>query len=139
MSKPIIEFKNNIELQSCLKYWKDKLYLNNWIIKAELVDDIGTGSDALGINKTVLVHKTALIKILKGKHKGEFIKPCAEKVLIHELLHCKFEVEVDRPTIEELKYMETQHQELEMLARSLLRVKYNLSASWFDNIGGSSE
>lgn len=132
--KPIIEFKNDKELQKCVKYWKNVLYLNDWVIKVLLVDEMPDDLDSLGLNKNVYCHKTALIRILKGKHTDEFIKPCAEKVLIHELLHCKFEVEIERPTIEELHYMEHQHQDIEFMARSLLMAKYNLNKDWFDNV-----
>ena len=131
MKEPIIAFKDEEQLKEYGKMWQDILYLNDWIIKYILVDNID--NDSLGNNKNVFIHKTALIKILKNISNDEFITPCAEKVLIHELLHCKFEVENERPQIEDLLYEETQHQDLEFMARSLLRAKYNLSKEWFKN------
>jgi len=132
MKKPVINFVSETQLKEYGKYWQDILYLDDWIINYVITDDIE--DDVLGKNKNVYMHKTALIKIIPSIPKDEYITPCAEKILIHELLHCRIEIEEANKGIVDVLYEENRHQKLEFMARSLLRAKYNLKKEWFSNV-----
>ena len=131
--EPKMTFKDNEQLKKYGKMWQDILYLNDWIIRFELVDEINSKKDneVHGHNIKTLTHKEALIRISKQKSEGFEIKICDEQTLIHELLHCRFEIEMAEPKIEDLFYTEMQHQQLEFMSRSLLKAKYNLDSEWF--------
>ena len=137
MKEPIMRFENEEQLKEYGKAWQDVLYLNDWIIEYRLVDKLESERDNFevhGKNTKTLTHKEALIQISRYRTDDGFsIKVCDEQSLIHELLHCNFEVTMGEPAIEDLFYEEMQHQKLEFMARSLLRAKYNLSKEWFKN------
>lgn len=138
MSEPIMEFKNNQELNECLKEWKERLFLCNWNIKAQLVH--GEYIQGLGgLCEMQWENSCALISIRYANEIPEGIeKEPHEKILVHELLHCKFfGVEQNNATIESVFWDTIQHQLLEQMAKSLIMSKYNIPYEWFLEKGAS--
>ena len=130
---PIEEFTNQIMLDACLKVWKDILFLNDWIIKAKIVSpDEFIQENVCGENEFDMVNKSCVIRILDKKYYGDRImKYCAEKILVHELLHCKYNW-VCPPSTLEGKYFDTlEHGLLEHMSKSLIMAKYGLGLDYF--------
>ncbi len=133
-------FKDNAELQSYLKEWKRVLYLDDWVISAELVDHtelVIDGEELVGINNFCIENKVAHIRIAKeGDYTSSLmLKYCGELVLVHELLHCKRNW-LQAPNTMEGKFFDTlNHQSLEEEARSYLLARYNITKEWFSNLG----
>lgn len=128
-------FKSKEELSDCLKWWQDKLFLTDWIIKVKICepcDFIDEGN--MGENSFDMVNKCCVIRILDKKYYGErIIKYCAEKVLVHELLHCKYNWIVNENSYEG-KYVDVmEHGLLEQMAKSLIMAKYDFSLDYFNN------
>jgi len=139
MNKPKKVFDSSEELQEYVDYWVEKLFLTDWIIKAELVPTSRIeGSYGKNINNWML--KTSHIQIsvydndmreilIKSKNVRKF---CQEQTLIHELLHSKYCISMGKIDKYELLLMElTEHAKLEQLAKSLLMTKYDLTFDWF--------
>ena len=131
---PIMKFKNDEELMQCLKEWQDRLYLNDWIIKAKLCPLSEMGND-LGNCDPVMSIKSSDIKICilnEDILHNNLVKVCHEQTLIHELLECIYE----RAGGEDLGAIileEYMHAQLELMSRSLLMAKYRLTPDWFVN------
>lgn len=132
----IIEvFKSKEELNECLKWWQDKLFLTDWIIKARISEPCDfIKEECCGENEFDMVNRCCVIRILDPKYYGDRImKYCAEKVLVHELLHCKYNWLANEGSYEG-KYVDvTEHGLLEQMAKSLVMAKYNLSLDYFEN------
>lgn len=131
--KPIEEFETEEQLQECLKWWKDKLFLTDWIIKAKLCapeDFIEQG--VCGENEFDIVNKCCIIRIMKKKYYGERVmKYCAERILVHELLHCKYNWLSCGSTYEGIYVDTMEHSLLEQIAKSLIMAKYDLPLDYF--------
>ena len=130
---PIEEFETEEQLQECLKWWKEKLFLMDWIIKAKMVSpDEFLEKDCCGENEFDIVNRSCIIRILKKEFYGERVmKYCAEKILVHELLHCCYNWLVDNGSYEG-KYLDTmEHSLLEQMSKSLIMAKYNLILDYF--------
>ena len=86
---PIMLFNSQEQLEECLDWWQDRLFLHDWTIKATLCkekDFVDSGN--LGENIFVFEHKEALIHILDASELPETrFKICHEQILVHELLH----------------------------------------------------
>lgn len=128
-------FGSKEELNTCLKWWQEKLFLTDWIIKAKICepcDFIDEGD--MGENSFDMVNKCCVIRILGKKYYGDRImKYCAEKVLVHELLHCKYNWLANEGSYEG-KYVDVmEHGLLEQMAKSLIMAKYNLSLDYFND------
>lgn len=134
--EPTMEFKDEKQAYECLKEWQDRLFLQDWTIKVKLVDKIcddGRLGECFHVNP-LKVSQITLKKFEKENEIGELLKPCHEKILVHELLHLKYpECELNDPTIEEVLYNENQHALIEQMAKSLIMAKYNLTFDWFKN------
>ena len=137
MNDPVIEFASHEQLNKCLAEWQERLFLSDWIIKAslcephEMSDGDRYGECAAGYTK-----KDASILIMDRRFfpDNAIERYCAEQVLVHELLHCKYVgYEKQCPTIEECFFDVSQHALLEQMAKSLIMAKYNLPYSWFRN------
>lgn len=128
-------FTSQEELNQCLKWWQEKLFLTDWIIKAGISEPCGfTDSGNMGENEFDMVNKCCVIRILDKKYYGDRImKYCAEKVLVHELLHCKYNWIANGSSYEG-KYVDVmEHGLLEQMAKSLIMAKYNLTLDYFEN------
>lgn len=128
-------FSSKEELNACLKWWQEKLFLTDRIIKAKICepcDFVDEGN--MGENSFDMVNKCCVIRILDKKYYGDRImKYCAEKVLVHEPLHCKYDW-IANETSYEGKYVDVmEHGLLEQMAKSLIMAKYNLSLDYFNN------
>ena len=80
--------------------------------------------------------KAAIIKIDSRKNydtADELLAYCAEKFLVHELLHLLIVVGDSNKlnTIEEIEYDCLQHQKTEFMARSLIMAKYGVDKGFF--------
>ena len=138
--RPIEVFQSQTELNECLRWWQDKLCMNDWIISAAIVpvsemDD----KDDQGENHMIHTRKVAEIRILKKEDMPEdstarkFLRHCDEQILVHELLHCLYDW-MDpgiNATYEGVYIDEIEHQKLDQLAKSMIMVKYNLPLSYF--------
>lgn len=133
---PIMEFTSIEQAYKCLQYWQEKLFLQDWTIKLLLVSPEEMNlKEVCGENIYVVESKCCVIKILKPEYYGDRItKYCAEQILIHELLHCKYNwCERNYDSIEVVYYDTLEHALLEQMAKSLLMAKYNLEFDWFRN------
>ncbi len=133
MARPIERFVSQDQLNECLKWWQEKLFLTDWIVKAEICspdDFIEKGN--MGENEFDMVNKSCVIRILDPKYYGDRIMIyCGEKVLVHELLHCKYNWVYCESSYEG-KYVDTiEHGLLEQMAKSLIMTKYDLSLDYF--------
>ena len=136
MDKPICKFESNEQFQESLRYWQDKLFLNHWIIRADLIPEKLTNDNGVfleGRNNMTSASNCAYIEV--GQYEAETIeKHCEELTLVHELLHCKYAyLEDTEATVEVAEYELLQHQKLHEMARTLLMVKYNIDFDWFKN------
>ena len=137
---PIMEFESQEQLQACIEEWKKVLFLQDWIIKGELVyppftaDD--TGEELAGHNCFQVVNRCSFIQIVKPNDDilDRMVKFCAELTLVHELLHCKYNWTLkDSNSIEYAYYETLEHSLIEQMAKSLIMVKYDLTLEWFQN------
>lgn len=137
MQEPIIEFKTPEELETSLKEWQERLFLNDWIIKAKVVENEDIDEDNMGENTLDPVNKCAVIRIRKPDEetKDSITKAVYhECVLVHELLHCHMNfLEKEHPTIEEVLFDIREHALLEQFAKSLIMAKYGIGFDWFRN------
>lgn len=132
---PVCKFESNEQFWACLRYWQSRLFLDNWIIRADLVKEklISDGVFLEGRNNITAASNCAYIEV--GQFEEETIeKHCEELTLVHELLHCKYAyLENTNETIESVEYELLQHQRLHEMARTLLMVKYDIGLDWFRN------
>ena len=129
---PIDIFKNTADAVTSLKEWQTRLGLFDWTIKVKLCEPHQfTLEDCDGECEFILILKCAVIRILKPEYYGDRImKYCAERILVHELLHCKLCI----LSTEDDGFNRLMHQIHEDLARALICAKYNLPLDWFSNI-----
>ena len=141
--QPILEFKSNEELQESLKEWQKRLFLDDWVIKAELVNRselVIEGEELNGSNTFQMVNKASAIRIAVPDDdiRDRIIRYCAEHILVHELLHCKYNwLESDYSSMSNAYYDTQDHALLEQMAKSLIMAKYNIDLDWFINFGKS--
>ena len=138
--EPIIEFKDEKELRKYIKWWQNVLYLNDWIISSCIVDAemlMIHGKPMAGTNELDFTHKACVISVAKRTESmnDRIVKTPHEAVLVHELLHCKYNW-LGGESYEKLYVEETEHALLEQMARSLIMVKYGLTPDWFNNVSG---
>lgn len=144
MNGPITEFTDKAQAYECLGEWQTRLFLSDWIIMLELLDEpIVVGSWEMdGKVNRIEETKTAEIKIVaKDTNPDGCVKFCAEEILVHELLHLRLDMfdmsgmsgRGDNPSIENIVYDIAQHQMVEQMARSFIMAKYNVGFDWFKN------
>ncbi len=136
MTTPIMSFADEKEMAQCGREWQRRLYLDHWAIVYQLcsTDDMG-GGHGESVSKPVI--KAAVVRVARGEDADptEIIKFCAEKTLVHELMHIVFGDYTRKDTIEG-RYMEDhEHAKIEMMARSLVMAKYGLEPGFFLNDG----
>lgn len=137
-SGPIMEFNDNRQLMKCMRYWKKVLFLDHWIIKVALVDREeckAGGEECSGTNHFQISGSSSMIFIATPDDdiRGRIVKYCAEKTLVHELLHCKYNWVSETGTQEGKYYENLEHSLIEQMSKSLIMAKYGLTASWFEN------
>ena len=139
--KPIEVFKSEEQFQEYAKEWQNILFLNDWFITFKLVDKTifaDDGSELWGYSSYAFSNSSAQITVYNGKTSSDGdSKNIAELTLVHELLHLKLEYMTDNDIIGEITQLEAslRHKVLEMMAKSLIMVKYGVSKDYFnDNI-----
>lgn len=134
---PIMQFENEKQLNDCLKEWQDRLFLNDWIIKVSLVDELCDeyGAELCGRNNFNLEIKSCHIRLIRPNEDrtSRIVKFCSELTLIHELLHCKYNWCKAPENHEGIYYDILEHSLIEQMAKSLIMAKYNLPFEWFKN------
>lgn len=139
MKEPIMQFNSQEFLQDTIEDWKKLLFLTDWTIKGVLVDPPlidEQGTELEGQNEFSIANKCAVIKIRRpDKESNDWVtKYCAECILVHELLHCKYNwTYKDTNTLEYVYYEELEHGLIEQMAKSLIMTKYGLPFEWFRN------
>lgn len=131
--EPIIEFKTQEELEASLKEWQERLFLTDWIIRIKFDSEIEAFAEVSKVTEvqSAIIYIRPFDEVTSGKN----TKYCAEKSLVHELLHLKLDLadfDGNLP-IEAVVFLYTQHQKIEQMAKSLIMAKYNLSFDWFKN------
>lgn len=133
MQKPKEIFKSEEELKQYTKWWQEKLFLTDWIIVSKICtpEEFITDNCA-GENEFDMVNKCCIIRILDSIYYGErIIKYCAEQILVHELLHCKYNWICNENSYEG-KYVDVmEHGLLEQMSKSLIMVKYGVGLEYF--------
>lgn len=109
-------------MKTLLKYWQNKLELNDWYIVLE--EDCPTADfieqNRQGETEWDIVHKCAVIRLITAHEYGKRILPfIREQVLIHELLHIKFAVLWESNTDLQNALL---HQYIESLAKMLYEI-----------------
>lgn len=134
--EPIKQFKNVRELKECAKWWQKRLFLENWFITYELVNNQLTKEDGSlieGYCQFSFENKDAKIVISNMPTTDSAITFSTELTLIHELLHLKKEylqksyTDGGTESFEDLLL----HQSQEEMAKTLLLTKYGLEKDWF--------
>lgn len=138
--KPIDVFKNQEQLEECLREWQHRLFLDGWLILAHVEDKIMNPDgeeviDTAGYNTFVFESSQANIQLLSDesyKENNTLFKHCQEKDLVHELLHCKYDwMGCQGGTYEGVYLDATEHQKLEEMAKSLIMAKYGVDYNYF--------
>jgi len=135
-NEPILEFESQEQANSYLKEWQSRLFLDDWIITIDFADyrDMPEVGDA-GYCNAQYTNKCAVITICNSDGaKGGIAKFCQERVLIHELLHCKIEISYISDSYDSKIRSQLQHQQIEMMAKSLIMAKYGINKEWFRNL-----
>lgn len=128
-------FETQEELDQYLKWWQEKLFLTDWIITANVCYPCDFFEcDSMGENSFDLINRCCVIRILNPKYYGEQImRYCAEKILVHELLHCKYNWLKNNGSYEGQYIDAVEHSLLEKMAKSLIMTKYDLTLDYFKN------
>lgn len=129
---PIMEFKNIHEAVACLKEWQERLGLSDWIIQIDLCHPREPDwHNAQAMCDWRTVNKTALVSIIKPEFSpNQITKYCAEKFLVHELLHCTFSI----LQTQDEGFNTLLHRTQEDLAKALIMAKYGVKHDYFSDI-----
>lgn len=139
-SQPIDIFEDQEHLEMCLREWKHRLFLDHWLIRASITNEITDVdgkviTDVSGYNTFIFESCHANIQILSDrayKENNMLFKHCMEKDLVHELLHCKYDWMGNQGGTYEGVYLDaTEHQKLEEMAKSLIMAKYGVGYDYF--------
>ena len=140
MAEPIMEFVDETQAYECLKEWQKRLFLDDWVIRLYLVEfgqlKTPDGDELYGRCLYTPELKTACVKISKkdADDSDVVLKYCAEKVLLHELLHCKFMLADNAPQNTEGTFFAlVEHSIIEEMAKAFIMAKYGLPFEFFWN------
>ena len=135
--EPIIEFKDLNQVKKYLKWWQHKLFLDDWIIKIQLVPfNEMKIENSVGYTDWVDAKQCARIDLAQydSIDHDTIERISQEKTLVHELLHLKLGNMHNEYNTYESVYLEaSQHKLVEQMAKSFIMVKYNLDFKWFYN------
>ena len=131
---PIVEFSNEEQMKDCLKEWQSRLFLDDWIIGIKLVDRFEIDGDSGQVKFNLTGHNaTIYIAKLDNVSENSIEKACHEQILVHELLHLKYNWLEPADTYEGRYLDEVEHMLLEQMANSLIMAKYPITFKWFEN------
>lgn len=141
MRKPIEVFNNDEQLHQTMLEWKSILMLDSWNIVARLLSlkemKKEDGTYCLGESNIDYINKGSVIfiaDIFDGSETPIIAERfCAEETLVHELLHCKYNVLHDEDSYEGAMLDVHQHQLLEEMAKSLMMARYDLPFGYWKN------
>ena len=132
-----MEFENIEQAYECLKEWQTRLFLNDWIIKLNIIQlSEMSVIELAGENDYQEINRCAVISIgsLTENSKNRIGKANQELTLVHELLHCKFVLtDGAKDTVDARFMVNYEHVLVEQIAKSLIMAKYNLPFEWFKN------
>jgi hypothetical protein len=113
---------DNETLQTLLAEWQERLGLQDWDIRAQLVGNRAL-PDAKGDTNIRVVSREAIVRVLDPAHWEDYsgFVHDPEKTLVHELLHCLWLQWDDFP--EDLAQDRMCHQTLDRLAKVLVKLK----------------
>ena len=114
-----------------LNEWRERLGLMEWCISLKInvtPDDFESDVETAGETAWNNISKTAVVKIvdenLYGNGSNRIIAYDFERILVHELLHIKFNILQQEPfNYEETVFDEFQHQLIEDIAQALVMAK----------------
>ena len=138
-NEPIRRFRDLDHAKQLLAEWQERLFLQHWIIKLDLENEpvVHDGNRLLGLWSGAISQHECDIKLFNGD--DEFvdescIKWSAEHVLVHELLHCKYNFLNLDLNFSSNKYFDLhEHALIEQMAKSLIMAKYDIKFDWFKN------
>ena len=134
---PIMQFESLEQTYECLKEWQPRLFLEDWTIKINLNVGEVNSKDCWALNEYIPELKDAVISfaVVSNGDLNRVTKYCAEKILIHELLHLKLRLAEgalkEKP--EGFFFNSAEHTLIEDLAKSLIMAKYGLTFDFFKN------
>jgi hypothetical protein len=128
-----MKFENREQAEKYLREWQHRLFLDDWIIKINLVDCIDDEENCVGKVDYNREYLYANIRIKKELNEDAIDTQCHEKVLVHELMHLVILQTENYEDIQNLYWNEKQHQIMERMTRSLILAKYDLSFDFFVN------
>lgn len=136
MKTPIMHFTSDEQVEKCLKWWKKKLFLTDWIIHWRIAPFSEYPLESLYMGHTDIdyVNKCAMVTLADQctLPQDSIMVLCDEKVLVHELLHLVYP-SYTKDSYEAFALENVEHSRLEQMAKSLIMVKYDLPFKWFDN------
>lgn len=113
-----------MEQQKLLDEWQERLGLQDWaiILRYDLKrEDMGNNAGTTIWENT---NKLAEIHIIREEDHNSIIAYDFERILVHELLHVKFQwLQMEAKTYEETVFDEAQHQLIDDLARAFVMAK----------------
>lgn len=117
-----------ITANELLYEWQERLGLMEWciVLRINVTQEDFEGSEpAAGQTDWENITKTGVIKIIDEKlYGGRIIGYDFERILVHELLHIKFNILQHEPTnYQEIVFDEYQHQLIEDMAQALIMAK----------------
>lgn len=136
---PVNRFSTEKELKDYAKYWISALHLDDWIFSFKIVKNLtdANGDPCYGTSDYVMSNKTAVISIDEDMHEESLsvpFRPCAEKTLVHELLHLIYSPLMccSGASYEQKMAELYEHTHIEQMAHTLICVKYGLPFEYFD-------
>ena len=134
---PIYQFKDYGQALDCLSMWRDYLNLNNWTIKLAInqkPDDMPP--DCWGYTQLDMINMCAVIQIADPTCiSSRILRFCAEKTLVHEMLHLLYSWAESTNHSYEGVYLDTlEHQKLNCMSGALMRARYNLPKDWLTTL-----
>lgn len=120
-----------ITANELLEEWQERLGLMDWCISLKInvtQDDFESNVETAGETAWNNISKTAVVKIidenLYGNGSNRIIVYDFERILVHELLHIKFNILQQEPfNYETTVFDEFQHQLIEDMAQALIMAK----------------
>ena len=120
-----------ITANELLKEWQERLGLMDWCISLKInvtQDDFESNVETAGETAWNNISKTAVVKIidenLYGNGSNRIIVYDFERILVHELLHIKFNILQQEPfNYETTVFDEFQHQLIEDMAQAIIMAK----------------
>ncbi len=135
--KPVIRFNSENELARCGHWWEKKLGISDWIIEYRIVHfyESCLNGRYMGMCDFDSVNRVAFIYLANYPTlpQNSPFKVVMENTLVHELLHIVYLLDASGTDASyESRYLyDHEHTKLEKMARTLIKVRYNLDDNFF--------